>query len=136
VGYVVVPDIPPPYAPLTLIASAVLVADTHSADQASYNCPGVIVYVNPGVIAGDAGTITVTIQGKDPVAGTYSTILASATLVSSTAVVLRVYPGLTAAGNLVANAVLPATWRINAAASGANWGTGGSTLGVTALLLQ
>lgn len=45
--------------------------------------------------------------------GQYYTILASAAITGTGTTVLRVYPGLTAASNLVANDILPSTWRVN-----------------------
>jgi hypothetical protein len=59
------------------------------------------------------GTITVTIQGKDPLSGKYYTILASAALAVGSTTVLLIYPGATAAANLIANDVLPSTWRVS-----------------------
>lgn len=59
-----------------------------------------------------AGSLTVTIQGKDKVSRKYFTLLASAALAATGTVVLTVYPGLTAAGNLTASDVLPETWRV------------------------
>lgn len=56
--------------------------------------------------------LTVTIQGYDPESGKYYTLLASTALALVATTVLRVYPGLTAAANLVASLVLPPIWRV------------------------
>lgn len=61
----------------------------------------------------NGATVTVTIQGKDKVSGKYYTLLASAALVANGTTTLTVYPGETAAANLVANDILPATWRVS-----------------------
>lgn len=52
-------------------------------------------------------TVTVTIQGRDPVSGKLYTILASAALSAQATTVLKVGPGLPVAANLSANDVLP-----------------------------
>lgn len=59
------------------------------------------------------GSLTVTIQGVDPVSGKKYTILASAALAAAATTVLRVGPGLTAASNTVANDFLPKEININ-----------------------
>lgn len=59
-----------------------------------------------------ANEITFTLQGKDPVGDKYYTILASAAIDSVSTTVLRVYPGLTVAANLVASDGLPETYRV------------------------
>lgn len=66
------------------------------------------------------GSITVTIQGKDPASGKYYTLLASAALVANATTVLRVGPALTAAANLVANDMIPSIWRVIVTANNAN----------------
>lgn len=73
---------------------------------------GVLVFINIDAISGTTGTaesVTVTIRGRD-FDGTVYTILASAALVATGLVVLRVYPGLTAAANLTVSDVLPPVW--------------------------
>jgi outer membrane scaffolding protein for murein synthesis (MipA/OmpV family) len=56
--------------------------------------------------------LTVTIQGYNPLSGLYYTILASAVIATTGTVILRVYPGLTAAANLTVSDVLPLEWRV------------------------
>lgn len=58
------------------------------------------------------GSLTVTIQGKDPASGKYYTILASAALAAVATTVLRVFPGAAVTANVSANDVLPKTWRV------------------------
>jgi hypothetical protein len=60
----------------------------------------------------NAGTLTVTIRGIDPISGPYL-ILASAGLVANGQVVLRVGPALTVAANLVANDFIPISWNLD-----------------------
>jgi len=83
-----------------------------AARTADHNVPftntqGKACHLTIDVTAWSAGSLTVTIQGKDPTSGKLYTILASAALVATGTVVLRVGSGLTAAANLVANDVLP-----------------------------
>lgn len=78
---------------------------------------GVIVVVD--ITAYTSGSITVTLQGKDPTSGKYYTILASAALAAAATTTLRVFPGATAAANTAANDVLPAVWRVNVAVADA-----------------
>jgi hypothetical protein len=59
------------------------------------------------ITAFSAGSVTVTIQGRDPVSGKLYTILASAALAAVATTILRVGPALTAVANLAANDVLP-----------------------------
>jgi hypothetical protein len=118
---------------ITLLASAAITANSQSADQTNSRARGLKVFVATGSFGASESTMTVTIEGKDPVSGTYYTILQSASLSASTFTVLSVYPGLAASANVAANDVLPKTWRVKWNAS--NWGTGGSTLGISAALI-
>lgn len=118
---------------VTVITSAAQTTDVNSSDKTNTNCNGVNVYVNTGSFGVGATLVVATIQGKDPVSGTYYTILASAGLTASTFYVLQVYPGIVGATNTAANAALPKTWRVALTASA--WGTGGSTVGVSAGLI-
>lgn len=83
----------------------------NSADQTNTNGRGLQVVIN--ITAITAGSVTVTIQGKDIVSGVYYTLLVSAALATTGTTILNVYPGLTAAANTVANGTLPRTWRIS-----------------------
>ena len=58
------------------------------------------------------GTVTPTIQGKDSVSGKYYTLLVGAAISTISTVVLRVYPDLTAAANLIADDIVPSDFRI------------------------
>lgn len=106
---------------------------THTAASAGVNGPdmdgsnhkGLLLYIDITAITGTTPTLTVTIQGKSPVSGKYVTILASAALNSTGTTVLKVYPGLTAAANTVANDMIPPTFRVITA-------IGGTTPAVTA----
>lgn len=96
---------------LVILASAVRTASANGADRVNQNARGLILVIDMTVAPG-VDTVTFTVQGKDPASAKYYTILASAAIVAVSTVVLRVGPGLTAAANLVANDILPRTWRV------------------------
>lgn len=104
---------------LTLLASAVRAAANQSADQQNCDSCGVIVVVDITSVPG-TDTITVTIQGKDEVSGKYYTLLAGAAQVATATIIMRVFPGATAAANLAANDSLPEYWRVSVAHSAAS----------------
>ena len=97
----------------TLLASAARTATTASEDQTHGDYVGAHVIIN--VTAAGTSTLTVTIQGKDPISGDYYTILASAGLTTTGMTVLKVHPGITAAANLSVSDILPDTWRVSCA---------------------
>ena len=67
------------------------------------------------VASGVAGSnVSFYIEGKDEVSDTYYTLLQSAVLTLNGTTVVKVYPGLTAATNLVASDHLPRIWRVRA----------------------
>jgi hypothetical protein len=124
---------------IALLNTGIVLADGHTSDMRNYAHRGVKLYIATGAFGVSESTMTVVIQGKDPVSGAYYTILTSASLVASKDVgsaagnLLTVYPGLVAVTNQVVNDILPATWRV--AWNASNWGTGGSTLGIVASLI-
>jgi len=102
----------------TILASAVRAATNNSADFTNYNARGLHLVFDITAVPG-VDTVTLTLQGKDALSGKYYTILAGSAQVGVATVVMRVYPGLTAAANLTANDILPRTWRVSVAHSGA-----------------
>lgn len=109
-------------AVLTLTAQGT--GTTNSVDQTNSR-NGVKVVVDVTALTGTAPTLTVVVQGKDPASGKYFTILSSTALAAVATTVLTVHPALTAAANLVANDVMPRTFRVTATVAG-------TTPGVTA----
>ncbi len=101
---------------------ATVTGTTNGNDQKIPEHKGIKVFINILNIA-TAGTLTVTIQGKDPVSGNYYTILATTALNSMGFTVLTVYPGATVAANVAASDVLPDTIRIQAVVGGTVTGT-------------
>lgn len=95
-----------------LLASAARTATVATSDQSNTRHRGAVVIID-ATAATSTPSVVATIQGKDELSGKYYTILASAAITGTGTTVLRVYPGLTAASNTVANDVLPSTWRVN-----------------------
>jgi len=119
---------------LALVASAAYTSNQTSADQTNSNGKGLLLFVKTGTFGSGASGIVATIQGKDPVSGSVYTILASAALTANSFTILRVYPNLTPAANLIANDILPRTWNVTLNATA--WGTGGSTVGIAACMVS
>lgn len=100
---------------------------THTAASAGVTGPiidtqsglGLLLFINVTAISGTSPTLTVTLKGLIDEAATASyTILASAALNATGLTVLKVYPGLTAAANTVANDVVPGRCQIVTAIGG------------------
>lgn len=98
---------------LTVYASAARTADPSYTIITNYNGKGCHLVINVTSIT-STPSVVFTIEGRDILSGEYYTILASAAIVATGTTILRVYPGLTASTNLVANDILPRTIRIKA----------------------
>lgn len=116
---------------VTVFASAARTATVASDTFANQHGHRGIEFVIDATAVTASPSVVFTLQGYSPLGNDFYTILASAAVVSAATTVLRVYPGLTAATNLVANDVLPALWRINAV----HGNTDSITYSVNAILL-
>lgn len=96
----------------TLLVSAARTADAASADQDQSNFGGGHIIVN--VTAAVTSTLTVTIQGKDPISGSYYTILAGTALTGTGMQILKVFPGIAGVAGGSVSDTLPDSWRVNA----------------------
>lgn len=103
---------------ISLIAASGVTTTQTGSDQVNYNHRGLIVVLSMTVVG--TGSVTLTIQGKDPVSGQYYTMLAGAAVITNSTNVYTVYPGAPATANVSANAPLPRTWRVLATANNAN----------------
>jgi hypothetical protein len=101
-----------------LLAGVGRTTSQNTADLLNSSFRGVKVWVVTSAIG--TGSITVTIQGKDPGSGTYTTLLAGVAIITNTTNVYTVYPGLPATANVSANDILPRVWRISVVANNAN----------------
>lgn len=97
----------------TLLSSAARTADTNSSDQTNYNARGAMFFVNVTATSATP-SVTLNVQGKDPVSGNYFTIYTSAAFTATGQFSYQVYPGASAAGALTGAAPLtiPRTWRV------------------------
>lgn len=95
----------------TLYTSAARTATSNGQDMANDAYRGVMVVLDITVAPG-VDTVTLTIQGKDPVSGKYYTLLAGAAESATGTKVYRVYPSLPATANVSANDLVPQTWRV------------------------
>lgn len=115
---------------LVLLASAVRAATQTGSDRTNRNARGLVCVFDVTAVPG-VDTVTPKIQGKDPASGKYYDILVAAAISAVSTVVLRIYPGLAAVGNLTANDVLPRDWRLvvtHSAASNFTYSAGGILL--------
>lgn len=103
----------------------------NSADLSNTDWRGVNVVVNVTAITGTTPTLTVTIQGKDPVSGQYYNLATNASAINATGTfVFSVYPGgptSTTSPLFSTASPLPRTWRIS-------YAIGGTTPAVTATM--
>jgi hypothetical protein len=95
-----------------------IAAGTAQSDPYNPRRGGHFIFVTSAL--GAAPAITPTIQGFDPTQNVWYNILVGAAINSATTTVLRVFPGATPVANLVANDILPPTWRINVAVANAD----------------
>lgn len=105
---------------ITVLASAARTATVASATFTNGNYRGGQFIINTTVVPGAAPSTVFSVQMFNAVTGNFITLLSSVAIVAVGTVVLRVYPGLVAAANLVANDLLPWQWRVNAVHGNAN----------------
>lgn len=86
-------------------------ASLNSADQ--INLAGNSIHCTLDTTAFTSGTVTMTIQGKDPASLKYYTLIAGAAVVGVSTNVYKVGPGLPVVANVSANDVVPGVWRIS-----------------------
>lgn len=104
----------------TLLPSAARTASVNSADVHNRRgARGVSIYINVTAIVANP-SLVFAIQEKDPVSGTYTTVLQSAAITGVGHTILMIMPGATAANNLVANRAVPPIWRVAVTAGDAD----------------
>lgn len=101
----------------TALASA---ARTTTQTVAVTNYNGRAIHVILNVTSAGTGSITLSIQGLDPVSGNAYTLLSGAAVTTNSTNVYKVGPGLTAAANSVANDYLPRSMQLTITANNAN----------------
>lgn len=114
----------------SILTSASRTTTQTGADNENVFHRGIVVILDMTTVG--TGSVTLEIDGKDPVSGKYYAILTGAAVVTNSTNIYKVYPGLTAAANVAANDLLPKTWRIVVTANNAN----AATYSVGAILMQ
>lgn len=109
---------------ISIFASAARTTTQTGSDQTNYNHRGVVVVLN--ITAGSTPSLTLEIDGKDPVSNTYYSVLtASAAAAATGTFIYQAYPG---ASTTVTNTgitqssgmALPRTWRVKVVVGNAN----------------
>lgn len=101
-----------------IFASASRNAGTYTtSDFFAPDVNGLRLYIDLTSVGG-AGTVTVTIQGKDPVTGNYVAIAASAALAAVATTILTLAPGVTETANVDIGDPLPSIWRLSVVVGG------------------
>lgn len=104
---------------IVVLASAARTATITSRDIINSYGRGLVLFFNISVVPG-VDTLTLTVKGKDPISGTYYTIVAGTAQAGAALIIMRAYPGLVAAANLTVNDVLPKTFAVTVTASAAS----------------
>lgn len=102
----------------TAFASAARTATASSADFTNSWGRGIHIIFDVTAVA--TSDVKMKIEGKDPTSGKYYTILEGASVTTISTNVYKVYPALTAVANLVANDIVPKTFRITMTHANAN----------------
>ena len=97
----------------TVLSSADRTSSSTSPVQTNYNGRGVIVSVNVTAVSGTSPTLTIAIQGIDPVSGATYAILTASTAISATGIYTYcVYPGASGGFTQIVSAPLPRQWQV------------------------
>lgn len=88
-----------------------LTTAVYSPVQNAQRASGARVDINLTVVTSSKNAVF-TLQGKDPTAGTWVDLIASATKTATGAFTLNVHPAMAAATNVTANAILPSQIRL------------------------
>jgi hypothetical protein len=106
---------------VTLLASASRTTTQTSADITTYNCNAITVILDMTTVG--TGSVTVTIDGKDPASGKYYNLLTGVAIITNSTNVYFVDPAIVAAANVNAQRRLPRIIRIVVTANNANAAT-------------
>ena len=93
------------------LASEARIATNNSGDLTNSGHKGCHVIIDVTAITATP-SIVPTIQGKDSVSGEYYTLLVGVAITATGTTILKVYPGLTASANVIANDIVPSKFRI------------------------
>ena len=95
----------------TVRASGTASATVQSSDITNFNFSGAIFFLDITSVPGSgSATVSLTIQGKDPVSGNYANLFTSAQVSAGTTAVMF-YPGISSSANGTTG-ILPRTFRV------------------------
>jgi hypothetical protein len=103
----------------TIFASAARTASVDGATMTNPGNTGVIVVIKSTAFSATP-SVVFTIQGYDPAAAAWYTLLASAAVTGVVTIVMTVLPSVVAAANVAVSQGIPATWRVIAVAGDAD----------------
>lgn len=106
---------------VTLLASAARTTTQTSADIVNYSGRGIKVTLDMTVVG--TGSVTLTINYKDPASGKYILLLAGVAVITNITSIYTIYPGLPVTANVSVNDILPRTFQIVVTANNANSAT-------------
>jgi hypothetical protein len=89
-----------------------------SPAQSNQQAAGIKVIIDITAITGTSPTLTVTIEGRDPVSGKTYPILVSAALNAVATTVLTIFPGIAVTANVSASDHLPLNFDVKAVVAG------------------
>lgn len=104
---------------IVLLASAARTTTQTSPDLSNNGGIGLLTVVLDVTSAG-TGSVTVTINGKDPASGKYFLLLSGAAVTTNSTNVYRVNPFIPASANVTAQLPVPKTFQIVVTANNAN----------------
>lgn len=107
-----------PNTEAVLLASLARSTTQTSDDLNNPSCSGIRVILK--VTSAGTGSITLTINGRDPASGAYHLLLSGAAVTTNSTNTYTVFPGATASANVAANDCLPETFQIVVTANNAN----------------
>lgn len=105
----------------TVILQSLARTTTQTNTLATGDGKGVVCVLSMTVVG--TGSVTLSINGYDPISGATWLLLAGAAVVTNSTNVYKVYPGLTASANAVANDVIPSVLQFVVTANNANTAT-------------
>lgn len=106
---------------VTLLSSAARTTTQTSADQTNFNHTKLVVILDMTVVG--TGSVTLTINGKDPASAKYYNLLTGAAVTTNVTNVYTLALGVTAVANTTVNAFIPRIFQIVVTANNANTAT-------------
>lgn len=106
---------------ITIINASNVTTTQTSSTQINYNHRGCIIVLQTTAIG--TGSVTLSINGIEPLSNYTWTILSGSAVTTNTTVLYKVHPNLPASANSVAQDILPRSWQVVVNANNANTAT-------------